>query len=198
MIQLKRFRQLVSVGILLTGFLFVISLPSHIQIKCSKLEVKQNKFCTYGIGMFPSLSRTNCFMTEINSVVCETINYSLYPKLKSSFLLVDPTGSYTGKSNVFSNSKSAPRPNLVLVNYRKKTQIPIPNYSFRDQNEINLLKKDFDTFLKNPNKKTYQIDEEIPGTWILVVPFGGIVVLVSVIVFQGKPLKNKVEKLRNP
>jgi hypothetical protein len=53
------------------------------------------------------------------------------------------------------------------------------------------LKKDFDDFLRNPDRAIYQIEEKIPGGWILAVPFGGISALASLVIFQGKSLKNK-------
>jgi hypothetical protein len=193
--RLKLFRQSLSVVILLTGCLFVSTLPSRMQVKCSKLEKPQNRLCTYGIWDFPWVSRRNCFNAKIDQVSCEQVRYSLNPAFKQSTILGDPTGSYIGKSTVLSSTTSSPRPHLVIVNYRKRSQLPISNYTFRSQAEVDFLKKDFDAFLRNPDRKSYQIEEKIPGGWILAVPFGGIFALVSLAIFQGKSLKNKPKKV---
>jgi hypothetical protein len=185
------FRKFSGLGLFLIGILVVNTLPSSAKIECWKLANKQNRFCTYGIGMMPSISRTTCFPTAIDQIVCEKTHSSLNPSFKSSIIVEDPTGSYIGKSNILANSKSKPKPQLVIVNHRRKTQIPIPNYSFKDQYSINLMRDDFDDFLKNPTRKTYKTEEIIPGAWALAIPVGGIFALASIIIFQGKSLKNK-------
>jgi hypothetical protein len=180
--RIKRYIcQLTGVGTLLFGFVLCSSVISQsINLKCFKPQVNQNRFCTYGAGIFPTTSRVSCTDVPLNSVICEEIRVSsVHPSLKDSYILVNPTGTYILMAAPPGNSKGVRIPHLVIVNYKTKAQLPFTNRHFISQAGIESLKKEFGLFLKKPEKKPFEMNAEMEGSSFVSIPLLVVFVVTS-------------------
>jgi hypothetical protein len=181
---LKNTYRVLSAVFLCAGLWTVNTFPASTQLHCVKLEIKRDKFCTYGLSILPWISRSNCSLVNADKVVCEKIDFSINPIFKKSSILADPTGSYVGQTTSFKNSKSFPTSTLTIVNYHSGKGLSTPNYILKDKGHTELLKKQLDVFLKEPTHLDYQIYEESEWPWSLALPAGLFFGSLSVLLFK--------------
>jgi hypothetical protein len=170
----------------------VSMVSQSLQFKCIKTGTKQHKICNYGIFIFPSVSRSRCSPKEIAHVICEKTSFSiLHSSLKYSNTLADPTGAYI-QIGAISSGEKRKVPNLVIANYHSETRMVVVNHTGKSQEEIESLKKEFDIFLKNPSKMSFQINEQVLFPWLDAMPVS-ILSLVASIEFLRRSNKDSAQ-----
>ncbi len=181
----RYFCQLTGVGMLSFGFALCSVIHQSISLKCFRLPVNQNRFCTYDDGFFPATSRVNCSDVPLSSVICEEIRVSsVHPSLKRSSVLVNPTGTYIQTYAPRSDPKGARIPHLVIVNYKTKDRLTVSNYGSTSQAGIESLKQEFDLFLKKLEQKPFEMNAEMGGSSFVSIPLLVLFVVTSLAFFH--------------
>jgi hypothetical protein len=172
MVKLRKvFFGVSGLGIISVGLFVISTFPQSILLTCWKPDSKQNNICSYGIYEIPTISRVRCSSESAINAVCEETRTSVLSSfLKYSRTIVDPTGSYIHTTRMRSNGSKEVRSRLIIVNYQTKESLFIPNLSGKSYGEINLIKENLGIFLKDTNKKLFQVSEPIVNPWIGAVP----------------------------
>jgi hypothetical protein len=158
-----------SIGTLLVGAYFVSVCPNGEEVlKCVKLEAPKTRFCTYGMNGWSWMSRNDCFSINADEAICEKLVPALHPALNLSYALADPTGSYVGKYG----RQKAYGSYLIMVNYRSKANMTMLRNQYTSKEQAEAVKKDFDMFLKNPKRKSYELRDTNLGDWGIAIFIG--------------------------